>query len=216
MMTRILLVQGAFNEFMGPHELKARWLPALRDGLWHHDVAISDADVGVCFYLDLFRREHSAEAEQQFEKSRAGIAESLANLSGSNLIAPLGQAASEAAFDRIVDMVTIMATKPGLRARMRARAEAMVDEDTRVIDSHSLGTLFPYMALCHHPHWRVRTFVTHGWFSARIADDFRTPRSARNRRKGSVAGIGQTVGERPCDRRQSRGRYTPVEVRPQS
>ena len=161
-MARVLMVHGAFNEFWGPHELKARWLPALRDGLWHHGVEIADADVGVCFYGDLFRREPDAESGQQFEESRAGIAELLTNLAGSDVIAALGQAASNAAFDRIVDMVTIMATTPDLRARMRARAEAMVDDDTRVIISHSIGTLFSYMALCNHPHWRVHTFVTLG------------------------------------------------------
>jgi hypothetical protein len=162
MMARVLLVHGAFNEFWGPHELKARWLPALRDGLWHHDVEIADADVGVCFYGDLFRREPGIEAEPQLEKSRAGIAEMLTNLAGSDVIAALGQAANNAAFDRIVDMVTIMATTPGLRARIRARAEAMVDADTRVIVSHSFGTVFSYMALCNHPHWQVHTFVTLG------------------------------------------------------
>ena len=161
-MARVLMVHGAFNEFWGPHELKARWLPALRDGLWHHGVEIADADVGVCFYGDLFRRVPDAEAGQQFEESRAGIAELLTNLAGSDVIAALGQAASNAAFDRIVDMVTIMASKPGLRVRMRARAEAMVDNDTRVIVSHSIGTLFAYMALCNHPHWPVHTFVTLG------------------------------------------------------
>jgi hypothetical protein len=162
MMARILLVHGAFNEFWGPHELKARWLPALRDGLWHHNVEIADADVGVCFYGDLFRREPGTDAVHQLVKSRAGIAELLTNLAGSDVIAALGQAASSAAFDRIVDMVTIMATTPDLRARMRARAEVMVDDDTRVIVSHSLGTVFSYMALCNHQHWRVHTFVTLG------------------------------------------------------
>jgi pimeloyl-ACP methyl ester carboxylesterase len=162
MMARVLLVHGAFNEFWGPHELMARWLPALRDGLWHQGVEIADAEVGVCFYGDLFRREPSTEAEHRLEKSRAGIAELLTNLAGSDVIAALGQAASNAAFDRIVDMVTIMATNPDLLARMRARAEAMVDDDTRVIVSHSLGTVFSYMALCNHPHWRVHTFVTLG------------------------------------------------------
>jgi len=161
-MAKILLVHGAFNEFWGPHQLKARWLPSLRDGLWHHNVEIDDADVGVCFYGDLFRRVPGADAEQQFEKSRAGISEMLTNLAGSDVIAALGQAASNAAFDRIVDMVTIIATTPDLRASMRARAEAMVDDNTRVIVSHSIGTLFSYMALCNHPHWPVQTFVTLG------------------------------------------------------
>ncbi len=29
-MARVILVHGAFNELWGPHELKERWLPALR------------------------------------------------------------------------------------------------------------------------------------------------------------------------------------------
>jgi pimeloyl-ACP methyl ester carboxylesterase len=161
-MARVVLVHGAFNEFLGPHEVKARWLPALRDGLWHNGVEIAETEVGVCFYGDLFRRKPDTKAERRLEDSRAGIAELLANLAGSDVIASLGRAASDAAFDRIVDMVTIMATAPDLRARMRARAEAIVGDDTRVIVAHSLGTLLSYMALCNHPHWRVHTFVTLG------------------------------------------------------
>jgi pimeloyl-ACP methyl ester carboxylesterase len=161
-MARVVLVHGAFNEFLGPHELKARGLPALRDGLWYHGVEIASVEVGVCFYGDLFRRAPHTEAEQQLEKSRSGIAELLAKLEGSDMIAALGRAASDAAFDRIVDMVTIMATVPDLRDRMRARADAVVGDDTRVIVSHSLGTMLSYMALCNHPHWKVHTFVTLG------------------------------------------------------
>ena len=41
-MARIVMVHGAFNELWGPNELKARWLPALRDGLWHHGVELAD------------------------------------------------------------------------------------------------------------------------------------------------------------------------------
>ncbi len=161
-MALIVLVHGAFNEFWGPHELKARWLPALRDGLWHHGVEVDDKDVGVCFYGDLFRREPDTGAERRPEHSRAGIAELVANLQGTDMIAALAQAVSDAAFDRIADMVMIMATTPDLRSRMRARAEALVGNDTRVIVSHSLGTVFSYMALCNHPHWRVHMFVTLG------------------------------------------------------
>ncbi len=161
-MARVVLVHGAFNGFWGPHELKARWLPALRDGLWHHDVEIAADDVGVCFYGDLFRRKPDTVAMRGLEHSRAGLAESITNLPGSDVIAALGQAASDAAYDRIVETVTIIATTPDLRARMRARAEALVDADTRVIVSHSLGMLFSYTALCNHPHWRVHTFVTLG------------------------------------------------------
>src|SRR5262249_22498583 len=123
-MARIVMVHGAFNELWGPHELKSRWLPALRDGLWHHDVSVTDDDVAVCFYGDLFRRAPGTDADARLEQSRAGIAEALTKLGGgADAIAALGQAANEAAFDRTVDMVTVMATQPDLRDRMRARAE---------------------------------------------------------------------------------------------
>src|SRR4051794_34896078 len=159
---RIVLVHGAFNELWGPHELKARWLPALRDGLWHHRVEIHDDDVAVCFYGDLFRRAAGSDAEQRLEQSRAGIAEALTNLAGADAIAALGQAASDAAFDRTVDMVAVMATTPDLREQMRARAEPLIDGETRVVVAHSLGTMLTYQALCNHPNWSVDTFVTLG------------------------------------------------------
>jgi pimeloyl-ACP methyl ester carboxylesterase len=161
-MARLILVHGAFNEFWGPHELKARWLPALRDGLWHHDVEIDDADVEVCFYGDLFRRMPGTDREHRLEQSRPGIAESLTELAGDGAIAVLSQAAGDAVFDRTVDMVTVMATEPDLRTRLRARIEPLVDDKTRVIVAHSLGTVLSYTALCNHPDWPVKTFVTLG------------------------------------------------------
>jgi pimeloyl-ACP methyl ester carboxylesterase len=159
---RIVLVHGAFNELWGPNELKMRWLPAVRDGLWHHDVAITDDDVEVCFYGDLFRRAPGTDADALVEKSRPGIAEAMADFAGGDEVAMLGQAASDAAFDRTVDMVTIMATDPDLRMKMRGRIEPLITDETRVIVAHSLGTLLSYMALCNHPQWPVRTFVTLG------------------------------------------------------
>jgi pimeloyl-ACP methyl ester carboxylesterase len=161
-MARIVLVHGAFNELWGPHELKARWLPALRDGLWHHGVTIADDDVEVCFYGDLFRRAPGSESDQKLEQSRAGIAEALTNLAGADAIAALGQAASDAAFERTVDMVAVMATTPDLREQMRARAEPLIDAETRVLVAHSLGTLLTYQALCRNPQLPVHTLVTLG------------------------------------------------------
>ncbi|HEY7134254.1 MAG TPA: hypothetical protein VIB48_04235 [Acidimicrobiia bacterium] len=161
-MARVVLVHGAFNELWGPHELKSRWLPALRDGLWHHGSTIDDDDVDVCFYGDLFRRAPGTEAEARLEQSRAGVAESLHDLGGGDAIAALGQAANEAVFDRTVDMVTIMATDPDLRSKLRTRLEALVGADTRALVAHSLGSVLSYMALASHPQWTVRTFVTLG------------------------------------------------------
>ena len=161
-MARIVLIHGAFNELWGPNELKSRWLPALRDGLWHHGVEVSDRDVEVCFYGDLFRRMPGTEEDERIEQSRAGIAESLSALAEEGGIESLAQAAGDAAFDRTVDMVTIMATDPDLRFKLRSRLEPLVDDDTSVIVAHSLGTVLTYMGLCHHPDWPRLAFVTLG------------------------------------------------------
>ena len=89
----------------------------------------------------MFRRMPGTEKEQRLEQSRAGVAEALSDLTGGNAIAALGQAASDAAFDRTVDMVTIMMTDADLRPRLRSRIEAVVDDETKVIVAHSLGTV---------------------------------------------------------------------------
>jgi hypothetical protein len=161
-MAKIVVVHGAFNELWGPNELKARWLPAVRDGLWHHGVDVADDDVAVCFYGDLFRRRPGTAAEVQLEQSRAGIADALEGLMGADAIEALQQAAGQAVFDRTVDMVTVMATDPSLRGELRARIEAIVDDGTRVLVAHSFGTVLSYMALCNHPQWDIDTFVTIG------------------------------------------------------
>ena len=161
-MARIIMVHGAFNELWGPNELKARWMPALRDGLWHHGVEIDDADAEVCFYGDLFRRAPGTAEDRRIEESRAGFADALANLSEDTMLESLTRLAGDAAFDRTVDMVTIMATEPDLQARMRARMESLVDGQTRVIVAHSLGSVLSYIALSNHPDWTVDTYVTLG------------------------------------------------------
>lgn len=142
-------------------ELAAKWVPALRDGLWHHGIEINDRDVAICFYGDLFRRRPGTDADARLEQSRAGIAEAFDELGG-DTIGALGQAASNAAYERTIDMVATMATNPNLRAEMRARIEPLVDEHTRALVAHSLGTVLGYMALHAHPQWRIDTFVTLG------------------------------------------------------
>ncbi len=124
-MARIVIVHGAFNELWGPNELKARWLPAVRDGLWHHGVDVEADDVGVCFYGDLFRHHPGSDEDRQLEQSRAGVADMLSEM-GADAIAALGQAAGEATFDRTVDMATVMLTEPDLRDRLRERIETEV------------------------------------------------------------------------------------------
>ncbi len=147
-MAEIVLVHGAFNELWGPNELQSRWLPALRDGLWHHGTDVAEGQVGVCFYGDLFRLPPSAADDAHYQQSRAGVAEMLSKLAaasdGGGPMAALGQAASSAAFDRTVDMVTTMTTRPDLQERIWERFDAVVSHDTKVVVAHSLGTVISY------------------------------------------------------------------------
>jgi pimeloyl-ACP methyl ester carboxylesterase len=160
-MARIVIVHGAFNELWGPNELKARWLPAVRDGLWHHGVEVSADDVAVCFYGDLFRHHPGSEEDRQLEQSRAGVADMLADLGG-DAIPALAQAAGDATLDRTLDLATAMLAENDLHDRLRARIESEITDDTRVLVAHSLGTVLSYSALAKHDDWPVHTFVTLG------------------------------------------------------
>jgi hypothetical protein len=160
-MARIVIVHGAFNELWGPNELKARWLPAVRDGLWHHGVEVEADDVAVCFYGDLFRHRPGSDEDRQLSESRAGVADMLTEVGG-DAIAALSQAAGEATFDRTVDLATAMLSETDLHERLRARIEAEITDDTRVLVAHSLGSVLSYSALAAHDDWPVHTFVTLG------------------------------------------------------
>ena len=82
-------------------------------------MTVDDDDVAVCFYGDLFRRMPGTAKEDRLAASRVGIAESMKDLAGTDAIAALGQAASDAAFERTVDMVAVMTTDPDMLPRMR-------------------------------------------------------------------------------------------------
>ena len=81
---------------------------------------------------------------------------------GGDAIPALAQAAGEATFDRTVDLATAMLAETDLHERLRARIEAEITDDTRVLVAHSLGTVLSYSALAAHDDWPVHTFVTLG------------------------------------------------------
>ena len=114
------MVHGAFNELWGPNEIKARWLPALRDGLWHHGGTIHESEVGVAFYGDLFRRDPNAADADEFERSKRQIAQQLPELADEHALTALSQATSDAVYDRTLDMIATMATDPGLTGKSPA------------------------------------------------------------------------------------------------
>lgn len=155
------MVHGAFNELWGPHELHARWLPALRDGLWHAGGDVEPSDVDVCFYGDIFRHDPESGTDPD-ETTRAGIADMLHETMGDDALELLGQAAGKATFERTVDLVTTMVTTPDLREQVDQRITAVVGPDTRIIVAHSLGTIVAYKALVAHPEWAIDTLITLG------------------------------------------------------
>jgi hypothetical protein len=53
-------------------------------------------------------------------------------------------------------------SEPKVRAAACASIEQVVKSDTTVIVAHSLGSVVAYEALCAHPEWPVRFFVTIG------------------------------------------------------
>lgn len=161
-MARIVLVHGAFHELSGPHALLARWLPALRDGLWHHGVEIDASEVGVCFYGDLFRFDPSADDPVQLAAARQEVKEALLTLAGEASFDALGDAVARDTMARTIDMLSIIGQRPHLEAEVRARLARVVGPETRVVIGHSLGSVVSYLGLVRHPEWEVPNLVTLG------------------------------------------------------
>lgn len=161
-MAKIVLIHGAFNELWGPHELKARWLPAVRDGLWHHDVSIDADDVAVCFYGDMFRLDLATLDMDEWQRSRAGAEDLLAQIGGADALDFLSQAAGKAAYDRTVTMVATMTSDASLRERIHERLLDRITRETRVVVAHSLGTVITHRVLLDHPEIELDTLVTLG------------------------------------------------------
>ncbi len=161
-MAKVVLVHGAFNELWGPNELKARWLPALRDGLAHHGGWIDADDVSVCFYGDLFRLDPETVDAEAWARTRAGTSEMLESLADGGGLETLSQAASEAAFDRTVDLVAILSSEPAVASTSRHRLVEAIGDGVRAVVAHSLGTVLSYNTLVAHPELEVDTLVTLG------------------------------------------------------
>jgi pimeloyl-ACP methyl ester carboxylesterase len=161
-MAKIVLVHGAFNELWGPNELRARWLPALRDGLWHHGVDVAEHDVAVAFYGDLFRHDPEVAEPAGLDQARADVSKALGGLQGDDLLGAVHMAANHAAFDRTADMVAMMLTVPDLDADVRRRVVDAIAPDTRVVIAHSLGSVITHRTLAEHPELDVPLLVTVG------------------------------------------------------
>ncbi len=163
-MSRLVMVHGAGNDLWGPSSIKSRWYPALADGLAWHGVSVSESDVRIAFYGDVFRPD-----PQQGYQSPVDEASALATVrSVMTTIDPtidLDEVLKQLAehhYDRLLAQAAAYIQQPTVRAEARARVEEAVDAETTTVVAHSLGTLVAYEALCAHPEWGVTDFVTIG------------------------------------------------------
>lgn len=161
-MARIVAVHGAFNELWGPHEIASRWVPAIRDGLWHHGVAVEPDDIAVCFYGDLFRRDPERDDPDAVAASRAGAEAIIRSVAGGDMLDQLNDQIASAMKQRTIDLLAVLSSQPEVAQEGHERLAALVTPETRVIVAHSLGTVLTYRALTRHPEWNVHTLVTLG------------------------------------------------------
>ena len=149
-MSSIVCVHGAFHELWGPHQIAARWIPALRDGLHLAGTDVDPADVTVAFYGDLFRLEagHEPTADELHAlAARTGILDAATRLGGPDGLAGIAALIGQAQVDRTVEQLGRYIDEASLRDAIRERVRRAIGPDTRVVVAHSLGTLATYEAL---------------------------------------------------------------------
>lgn len=99
----------------------------------------------------------SPEAETLF-RSPAWVQRALYALSMSSFWSGVG----ERAFISDLKQVKRYFSEDSVRAAAHAALAEAVNDDTRVIVAHSLGSVVAYESLCAHPEWPVRALVTLG------------------------------------------------------
>ena len=134
-MSRVVLVHGAFNELWGPNEIASRWVPALRDGLWHAGVDISPDEVSVAFYGDLFRLDpDQGEMPDPADlAAKSGLMDVIGSMPGIQGLETIAKAVGDAANERLMDQAGRFLAAGDVRRQVRARVDAELDEQTEVV-----------------------------------------------------------------------------------
>jgi pimeloyl-ACP methyl ester carboxylesterase len=165
-MSKVVAIHGAFHEMWGPHQVRARWLPALQDGVWLHGAALDPDDVAIAFYGDVFRHAPmSAQAQrQQMEEvvRDAGLADLLQARLGDHALEVLAQQIGEDQLRRTIDQAGRYFSDDDVSAQVQQRLLDVLADDTCVVVAHSLGTVVAYETLCAHPDRAPLTLVTLG------------------------------------------------------
>ncbi len=165
-MATIVGVHGAFHQLWGPHEVAARWVPAIRDGLWHAGATIDPDDVAMAFYGDLFRSNvadgRPSDDDLLHIAQDAGLTDVIEAVAGPDGLEVIAKAVGKQTLRQLINQLGRYFTDDELRAVARGRVEAVVTPEHGVIIAHSMGTVVAYEALCEHPEWTVETLLTIG------------------------------------------------------
>lgn len=165
-MATIVGVHGAFHQLWGPREVGNRWIPAIRDGLWHADSDIDPDNVEMAFYGDIFRNnvdDGRPTDEELLEIAQdAGLTEAIEELAGPDGLEIIAKAVGKQSLRQMINQLGRYFADDDLRAKVRHRVESVVTVDTRVVIAHSMGTVVAYEALADHPEWNVTTLLTIG------------------------------------------------------
>lgn len=165
-MPKIIGIHGAFHQLWGPHEVANRWIPAIRDGLWHEGMSIEPDDVGIAFYGDLFRA-NTADGRPSDEELRevaqdSGLSDAIEAFGGPDGLDMFAEAIGKRTFRQLVNQLGRYLADDALRTEVQDRLVRAVTDDTEVLIAHSMGTVVAYETLCAHPEWNVGTLITIG------------------------------------------------------
>ena len=132
-MSRIVMVHGAGNDLWGPASIKARWFPALADGLAWHGVTVREQDVTVAFYGDVFRPDPEDGYVPLVDKAAAitTIEELVQRLDPHVDLAELTKSLTESHVDRLLAQAAAYLQQPSIRGAARARVEAAIGKITQ-------------------------------------------------------------------------------------
>ena len=199
-MSTIVGIHGIAQQYRGGNELRAEWLPALKDGLiaaGRRDVsdAVCDTDLRVSFFGNLFRPrgamgtgfppftagDLASQAEvallsELYEQAvrvdpqlappagalgavRVSVQVMAERLLRSRTFASL---VAERAFVGNLKQVTQFLERPQTKDDVLARVDEEVDDSTRILIGHSLGSVVAYEYLCRRRPPGIELLVTLG------------------------------------------------------
>jgi hypothetical protein len=199
-MPKIVGIHGIAQQYKGENELRAEWLPALKDGLTvagRSDAAdaIGDGELRVSFFGNLFRPRAPMGAEfppstaadltsgeeielltELYDEAvalepalgpptgalgsvRVGVQVMAERLLRSRTFARL---ISERALVGNLKQVTQFLDVPQTKDKVLARVHEEIDDSTRILIGHSLGSIVAYEYLCRYQPPRIELLVTLG------------------------------------------------------